>query len=150
MTVSSFSPLTKWSNCPAGPAQPGTGRSDPGLDCHDRDVSQVVNVSPPQGSGVQKIWGLKFIGTVTRGHDSRASTFVVTVKSRARNRPAGPGLGRSGHLTTWSKERGKRQSEFGMEMQSNEVSGRNSSEVGSTRPLVLSTPAHGFIKERLW
>ena len=54
--------------------------------------------------------------------------LAVTVKSLAWIRkfffdffvgPAG--------LTTWSKERGKRQSEFGMEMQSNEVSGRNRS-----------------------
>ena len=64
-----------------------------------------------------------------------------------------PGLdrtGRPGRLTTCSKEREKRQSEFGMEMQSNEVSGRNtdSPEAGSTRPLVPSTPAQGFIKER--
>ena len=76
----------------------------------------------------------------------------VTVKSRARIGPAGPGLGRPGRLTTWSKERGKRQSEFGMEMQNNEVSGRNtdSPEAGSTRPLVQSTPAQGFTKKCLW
>ena len=75
----------------------------------------------------------------------------VTVKSWAWIGPAGPGLGSPGRLTTWSKERGKRQSEFGMETQGNEVSGRNtdSPEAGSTRPLVPSTPAQGFIKERL-
>ena len=74
----------------------------------------------------------------------------VKVKSRARIGPADPGFGRPGRLTTWVQERGKRQPEFGMEMQSNEVSGRNtdSPEAGSTRPLVPSTPAQGFIKER--
>ena len=72
----------------------------------------------------------------------------MTVKSRAPIGPAGPGLGRPGRLTTWSKEREK----AGMEMQSNEVSGRNTDlpEAGSTRPLVPSTPAQGFIKESLW
>ena len=35
------------------------------------------------------------------------------------------GLGRPGRLTTWSKERGKRQSELGVEKQSHEVSSGN-------------------------
>ena len=66
--------------------------------------------------------------------------------------PAGPGLGRPGRLTTWSKERGKRQLEFGMEMQSNEVSGRNanSPEAGGTGSLVQSAPAQGIINDCLW
>ena len=56
-------------------------------------------------------------------------------------------LGQPGCLTTWSKEREKRQSEFGKEMQSHEVSGGNaySPDASNTRPLVQSTPAQGNI-----
>ena len=56
-------------------------------------------------------------------------------------------LGRPGCLTTWSKEKGKRQSEFGMEMQSHEVSGGNadSPDASNTRPLMQSTPAQGNV-----
>ena len=63
--------------------------------------------------------------------------------------PARRELGRPGRsrLTTWSKERGKRQSEFGMEMQSHEVSGGNadSPEASNTGSLVQSPPAQGNI-----
>ena len=57
------------------------------------------------------------------------------------------GLGRPGRLTTWSKERGKRQSEFGMEMQSHEVSGGNAKlpDESNTRLLMQSTPAQGSV-----
>ena len=49
-------------------------------------------------------------------------THLRDIKSRARIGPAGPGLGRPCHLV---KGEGKRQSEFDMEMQSSDVSGRN-------------------------
>ena len=97
-------------------------------------------------------WQREGPGPGDRDHDSRQS----------RPGPAGPGrdsraLGRAGRsrcemgqpgcLTTWSKEKGKRQSEFGMEMQSHEVSGGNaeSPDVSNARPLMQSTPAQGDI-----
>ena len=69
--------------------------------------------------------------------------------------PADPGLGRPGRLTTWLKERGKRQSEFGMEMQSNEEWGRNddldSPEAGGNGSLLIqSTPGIRVINHCLW
>ena len=58
-------------------------------------------------------------------------------------------LGRPGRLTTWSKDRGKRQSEpeFSMEMQSHEVSGGNaySPEASNTGLVEQSTLAQGNI-----
>ena len=52
------------------------------------------------------------------GHESQA--LGRTGRSRSELGPC-----RQGRLTTWSKERGKRQSQFGKEMQSHEVSGGN-------------------------
>ena len=67
------------------------------------------------------------------------------------DRTGQPRVGPAGPFDHLVKGEGKRQSEFGMEMQSNEVSGRNadSHEAGSTRPLLPSTPAQGYIEERL-
>ena len=50
-------------------------------------------------------------------------------------------------MTTRSKEKRKRQSEFGMEMQSHEVSGGNAElpDASNTRLLMQSSPAQGKI-----
>ena len=50
-------------------------------------------------------------------------------------------------MTTWSKKKEKRQSEFGMEMQSYEVSGGNTElhDASNTRQLIQCTQAQGNI-----
>ena len=119
--------------CRQRPAPPPT--PSPSCKKFRRSPPPLLPTHPPSPPGSYPLW----------------PTLSCQSAARRARRAGAQDSGRPSHLTTWSKERGKRQSEFGLEMQSNEVSAGNAKSplAGNTVSLVQNTraPAQGIIED---